>query len=71
MLQTNVNYLTDRLQKRVIRVKKNGDPVFDQYVVLKRKVRIAAGETLLLPARHDAFEVSLGAAVMRALVVYR
>jgi len=34
-------------------------------------VRFGAGETLLLPARHDAYEVALGAAVLRALVVYR
>lgn len=34
-------------------------------------VRFAAGDTLLLPARHDAYEIELGAAVLRALVVYR
>ena len=34
-------------------------------------VRFAPGDTLLLPARHDGYEMTLGATVLRALVVYR
>jgi len=34
-------------------------------------VTFATGDTLLLPARHDAFELTLGATVLRALVFSR
>ncbi len=34
-------------------------------------LRFRPGDTLLLPARHDAYEVALGATVLRALVVHR
>ncbi|MEO8429354.1 MAG: hypothetical protein ABI651_19860, partial [Verrucomicrobiota bacterium] len=40
LLSTNEAYLIDRLQPRVIRTNESGNPVYDKYVVLKRKVKV-------------------------------
>lgn len=39
LLQTNETFLIEKLTPRIIRYGTNGQPVFNQYVVLKRKVR--------------------------------
>ena len=46
LLKTNEAYLIERLQPRVLRQNTNGEPIFDRYVVLKRKVRIEEWEQI-------------------------
>jgi cell division protein FtsI/penicillin-binding protein 2 len=49
LLDINENVLAPKLQPRIVRYLTNGEPVFDQYVVLKNKVRIEDWEKI-----HDA-----------------
>src|SRR4030095_1092019 len=55
LLNTNENFLRDRFQPRVLLFKTNGEPVFDRYVVLKKKVRIEEWEQIASKMKQATF----------------
>lgn len=55
LLRTNEAYLCERLRPRIVRYATNGAPVFDQYVVLKRKVRLEEWELIRRAMAQAAF----------------
>jgi cell division protein FtsI/penicillin-binding protein 2 len=55
LLNTNENFLRDRFQPRVVLFKTNGEPVFDRYVVLKKKVKVEEWEQIASRMKQATF----------------
>jgi cell division protein FtsI (penicillin-binding protein 3) len=57
LLNTNEAYLIERLQPRVIRTNETGNPVYDKYVVLKRKVKVEEWDQIRAALGRSSFGI--------------